>query len=153
MITPGDDQKTRQPNPEIPQAQATESNQPPSSEAPPYTAITETEWKEKLQKLEGMIRKYNWMKRGDEPAIVEAMRDLAASHNDPQVQAYWTHRADKFEKAPDSDKKAILKDVVQGLAIFVAAPFIIVGAFFTGTGMAFKAVGNVLTGGNKFFTR
>ncbi|KAF8211681.1 hypothetical protein K438DRAFT_2011178 [Mycena galopus ATCC 62051] len=153
MITPRGDQKTRQSDAEIPQAQATESNQPPSSGAPPYTTITETEWKEKLQKLEGRIRKYNWMKRGDEPAIVEAMRDLAASHNDPQVQAYWTRRADEFEKAPDSDKKAILKDIVQGLAILVSAPFIIAGAIFTGTGMVLKTVGNVLTGGSKFFTK
>ncbi|KAF8211686.1 hypothetical protein K438DRAFT_1752371 [Mycena galopus ATCC 62051] len=167
MIT---DKKMPQPETaEIPQPQVAEIPQPQiaagtlndkaAHHPPPYTdfpvnftsTITEAEWKEKLQKLEGRIRKYNWMKRGDETAIVESMRDLAASHNNPQVQAYWTRRANEFEKAPDSDKKAILKDIGRGVAILIAAPFAIAGALLMGTGMLLKAGGNFLTGtGSRF---
>ncbi|KAJ6516439.1 hypothetical protein C8R45DRAFT_960153 [Mycena sanguinolenta] len=113
-------------------------NRPPSN-------MSEQEWKEKLRKLEGKIRKYNWTKRGDEATLVESMRDLAASHNDPQVQAYWTRCANEFETAPESDKKALLKDIGRGLAILLVAPFAIAGALLMGTGMLLKAGGNLLT--------
>jgi hypothetical protein len=73
------------------------------------------------------------------------MRDLAASHNDPQVQAYWNRRATEFERAPDSDKKAILMDIGRGLAILIAAPFAIAGAILMGTGMLIKAGGSFLS--------
>ncbi|KAJ7265948.1 hypothetical protein B0H12DRAFT_1068425 [Mycena haematopus] len=138
MITPpSDDKNMRQSETvEIPLPQVAERTQPwapsdnqdrqaqPPSYTPADTNITEREWKEKLQRLEGKIRKYNWTRRGDETAIVEAMRDLAASHNDPQVQAYWARRAREFENAPASDKKAILKDIGRGLVILLAAPAI-----------------------------
>ncbi|KAF7330891.1 6PF2K domain-containing protein [Mycena venus] len=152
---------------EIPQPQAAQSAQFPiedkAHQPPPYIGIpsgsnsnsniTEAEWKDKLKKLEKKIRKYNWTKQGDEAAIVESMRDLAASHNDPKVQAYWTRRANEFEKAPDSDKKAILVDIARGLAILVAAPFAITGALFMGTGMLLKASANLLTGGSVKITK
>ncbi|KAF8211687.1 hypothetical protein K438DRAFT_2011183 [Mycena galopus ATCC 62051] len=170
MITLNADNKMPQPETaEIlePQVAAGTLNDEAALHPPPYTdlpansdvpanfnsTITEEEWKEKLQKLEGKIRKYNWMKRGDETAIVKSMRDLAASHNDPQVQAYWTRRANEFEKAPDPDKKAILKDIGRGLGILIAAPFAIAGAVLIGTGMLLKAGGNFLTGSSSKFTR
>ncbi|KAJ7367764.1 hypothetical protein DFH08DRAFT_946742 [Mycena albidolilacea] len=114
--------------------------------------VTEAEWKNKLKILEKKIRKYNWSKKGDEADIVESMRDLAASHNDPQVQAYWTRRATEFEKAPDSDKKAMLIDIGRGLVILIAAPFAIAGAILVGTGMLLKASGNFLTSMSGFST-
>jgi len=139
----------------IPQTQTAQSAQFPIADKahhpPPYAdlppSVSEAEWKEKLNKLEKKIRKYNWTKQGDEAAIVQSMRDLAASHSDPQVQAYWTHRANEFERAPDSDKKAILTDIGRGLAILIAAPFVITGALLIGTGMLLKAGGDLLTGG------
>ncbi|KAJ7929071.1 hypothetical protein B0H13DRAFT_2310936 [Mycena leptocephala] len=115
---------------------------------PSESSISEAEWKAKLKKLEKKIRKYNWTKQGDE-AIVLSMRDLAASHNDPQVQAYWNRRATEFERAPDSDKKAILMDIGRWLAILIAAPFAIVGAMLMGTGMLIKGAGSLLSGVGK----
>ncbi|KAJ7749036.1 hypothetical protein DFH07DRAFT_829442 [Mycena maculata] len=111
------------------------------------TTISEAEWRAKLQKLQKKIRKYNWTKRGDEAAILESMRDLAKSHNDRQVQAYWTRRADDFEKAPEANKKSILIDIGRGLAILIAAPFAIAGAVLVGTGMLLTAGGKLLSGG------
>ncbi|KAJ6530343.1 hypothetical protein DFH09DRAFT_1156967 [Mycena vulgaris] len=121
---------------------------------PPYSEvrvnadnISEAEWQIKLKKLQKKIRKYNWTKRGDEAIIVQSMRDLAASHTDPEVQTYWNRRANEFEKAPDTDKTAILKDIGRGLAILIAAPFAITGAILLGAGMLLKASGDMLTGG------
>ncbi|KAJ7664700.1 hypothetical protein B0H17DRAFT_1143645 [Mycena rosella] len=113
----------------------------------PSAVPPEAEWQKKLKTLERKIRKYNWTKRGDEAIIVESMRDLAASHSDPQVQTYWTRRANEFEIAPDSDKKAILLDIARGIAILFAAPFAIAGAILMGAGMLLKASGDLLTGG------
>ncbi|KAF7354834.1 6PF2K domain-containing protein [Mycena sanguinolenta] len=137
--------------PDIKRPQEGQAHPPPYTDfaagtSTPPSNMSEAEWKAKLRKLEGKIRKYNWTKRGDETAIVESMRDLAASHSDPQVQAYWTRRANEFETAPESDKKALLKDIGRGLAILVAAPFAIAGAVLVGTGMLLKAGGNILTG-------
>ncbi|KAJ7499473.1 hypothetical protein FB451DRAFT_1205571 [Mycena latifolia] len=126
----------------------------PTTAAPPLSEaewkaklLSEVEWQTKLKKLQQKVRKYNWTKRGDEAAICASMRDLAASHSDPQVQAYWNRRADEFEKAPDSDKKAILGDIGRGLAILIAAPLAICGALLLGTGMLLKASGDMLMGG------
>ncbi|KAJ7229164.1 hypothetical protein GGX14DRAFT_327973, partial [Mycena pura] len=106
---------------------------------------SEAEWQVKLKKLEKKIRKFNWgVGRGDEAAIIASMRDLATSHPDPEIQTYWSRRADQFERAPDSDKMAILKDITRGLAIMIASPFAIMGAIFMGTGMALKAGGNLI---------
>ncbi|KAJ7086685.1 hypothetical protein C8R44DRAFT_893480 [Mycena epipterygia] len=127
------------------------------SQPPPYTDfrttntdpanIDEAEWQAKLKKLQKKVRKYNWTKQGDEAIIVDSMRELARSHNDPQVQAYWNRRANDFEKAPDSDKKAILTDIGRGLAILIAAPFAIAGGILLAAGMFLKASGDILTGG------
>ncbi|KAJ7101610.1 hypothetical protein C8R43DRAFT_244073 [Mycena crocata] len=123
----------------------------PAAQPPPYTNtpthLSEVEWQAKLKTLHRKIRKYNWTKRGDEAAIVESMRDLATGHSDPQVQAYWNHRADEFEKAPDVNKKAILADIGRGIAILIAAPLAIAGALLLATGMLLKASGDMLTGG------
>ncbi|KAJ7705683.1 hypothetical protein B0H16DRAFT_692574 [Mycena metata] len=147
-------------------AQSIETTAPPSKfarDAPiePYapptyheglsstSTISEVEWQTKLKKLEKQIRKYNWSKNGPREAnvIVASMRDLAASHIDPKVQAYWNRRADAFERAPDADRKSILLDIGRGLGILIAAPFAIAGAVLIGTGMLLKASGNLLTGG------
>jgi hypothetical protein len=167
MITPLDDKTTQ---PEIPIDAKTLVQPPPivnitaRPSPPPYSnpnsdantvvtpsepSISEAEWQAKLKKLEKKIRKYNWTKQGDEAAIVLSMRDLAASHNDPQVQAYWNRRATEFERAPDSDKKAILMDIGRGLVILMAAPFAIAGALLMGTGMLIKAGGSLLSGVGK----
>jgi len=111
------------------------------------SSVDEVEWQINLKKLEKKIRKYNWSRKGDEAGIVASMRDLAASHSDPQVQAYWNRRADEFEKAPDSDKKALLMDIGRGVGILFAAPFAIVGAFLIGAGMILRASGNIISGG------
>ncbi|KAJ7477273.1 hypothetical protein B0H11DRAFT_2030497 [Mycena galericulata] len=111
--------------------------------------IDEAEWKMKLHELRKKIRKYNWTKRGDEAAIIESMRDLAASHSDPQIQAYWTRRADDFERAPEVNKKAMLQDVGIGLAMLIASPFTISAAILMGTGVLLKASGDLLIGGKK----
>ncbi|KAJ6543952.1 hypothetical protein B0H19DRAFT_292015 [Mycena capillaripes] len=160
MITPLDDKSPQAQIDQTPQPSADTSMPPPYSvaRAPTETNIlgrkvdvpsllSEVEWQLKLKKLEKKIRKYNWTKQGDEAAIVASMRDLATSHNDPQVQTYWNRRADEFEKAPDTDKTAILVDIGRGLAILIAAPFAIAGAMLIGTGMLLKASGNFLTGG------
>ncbi|KAJ7723460.1 hypothetical protein DFH07DRAFT_708616, partial [Mycena maculata] len=112
----------------------------------PPTNISEAEWQAKLQNLQKKIRKYNWTKRGDEAAILESMRDLAKSHNDPQVQAYWTRRAVDFEKAPEASKRSVLMDIGRGLVILIAAPFAIAGAVLMGTGMLLTAGGKLLAG-------
>ncbi|KAK7061272.1 6PF2K domain-containing protein [Favolaschia claudopus] len=114
----------------------------------PNPDLSGAEWKAKLKKLEKKIRKFNWKagkRAGDEAAIVEGMRDLAASHYDPHVQAYWNHRADEFEKAPESDKKAILADIGRALVSSITVQFTIAGALLVGTGMLFIAGGNMLT--------
>lgn len=110
--------------------------------------ISDAEWQAKLKKLQKKIRKYNWTRRGDETAIVAAMRDLAASHTDAEVRAYWTRRAAEFEAAPDADKRsAVLGDVGRGLAVLIAAPFAIAGGILLAAGMLVKAGGDLLTGG------
>ncbi|KAJ7772971.1 hypothetical protein DFH07DRAFT_802077 [Mycena maculata] len=118
---------------------------PPPPPSPPN--ISEAEWQAKLLKLQKKIRRYNWTKRGDEAEILESMRDLSASHTDPQVQAYWTRRANDFEKAPDANKKDILVDIGRALGLFIAAPFAIVGGFLKGSGILLKKSGDVLTWG------
>lgn len=160
MITPSDDKIPQAPIDQTPQPAGETSLPPPYTVAkrPSETSIlsqkvdvpallSEVEWRLKLKQLEKKIRKYNWTKQGDEADIVASMRDLAASHDDPQVQGYWNRRADEFEKAPDSDKKALLMDIARGLAILIAAPLAIAGALLMGTGMLLKASGNFLTGG------
>ncbi|KAJ6463250.1 hypothetical protein C8R47DRAFT_82787 [Mycena vitilis] len=161
MITPSDD-KHPQPSAQPSAVQLPVEQLPMHDKTgmpPPYSTagadahrstgslLSELQWQLKLKKLEKTIRKYNWTKKGDEALIVASMRDLAASHTDPQVQAYWTRRADQFEKAPDADKKALLMDIGRGLAILIAAPFAIAGAILMGTGMLLKASGSFLTGG------
>ncbi|KAJ6612130.1 hypothetical protein B0H10DRAFT_2053634 [Mycena sp. CBHHK59/15] len=111
-------------------------------------SVDEAQWQDNLQRLRKKIRKYNWTKRGDEKAILGAMRDLAGSHSDPQVQAYWNQRANEFEKAPEADKKAILTHIGKGLAILIAAPFAIAGGILLAAGMALRATGNLIAGGN-----
>ncbi|KAJ7667489.1 hypothetical protein DFH06DRAFT_219322 [Mycena polygramma] len=160
MITPSDNKHTQSSAVQLPAEQRPMEDK--TAMPPPYSAagdaiqhpdpaaaslLGEVQWQLKLKKLEKTIRKYNWTKKGDEALIVASMRDLAASHTDPQVQAYWTRRADQFEKAPDADKKALLMDIGRGLAILIAAPFAIAGALLMGTGMLLKASGNFLTGG------
>lgn len=107
---------------------------------------TEEEWQRQLQRLQRRIRKYNWTKRGDEQAIIDDMRGLAARHTDPRVQAYWNQRADEFEKAPEADKIALLADVARGLAILIAAPIAIAGGLLVALGSVLKASSNFLIG-------
>ncbi|KAJ7638347.1 hypothetical protein FB45DRAFT_902568 [Roridomyces roridus] len=137
---------------------ALESNAAPVAPAPLLTEaewnaktaplLTDAEWNAKLAKLQRKVRKYNWTKkRGDEAAIVSGMRDLAASHYDPAVKAYWTQRAEAFEKAPDTDKMGILRDIGLGLALIIAAPLTLAGALLMGTGMLVKASGEFVAGG------
>ncbi|KAJ7705684.1 hypothetical protein B0H16DRAFT_1482209 [Mycena metata] len=118
------------------------TDHPPAPAAP--STMDEAEWRSKLEKLERKVRKHNWTNRGDEAKIVESMRDLAASHSDPEVQAYWTRRADDFERAPDSDKKALLKDIGRATGLLLAAPFLITGAILKGMGTILEVSGTYL---------
>ncbi|KAJ7477274.1 hypothetical protein B0H11DRAFT_2030502 [Mycena galericulata] len=113
----------------------------------PSTPVSEAEWRAKLQKLQKKIRRNNWTNRGDEAQIVASMRDLAATHPDPEVQTYWTRRADDFERAPDTDKKAILVDIAIAMGTILAAPLVIIAALMSGTATVLRASGDLLTGG------
>ncbi|KAJ7047889.1 hypothetical protein C8F04DRAFT_25417 [Mycena alexandri] len=126
------------------------TDRPPSHAAP---SMNEVEWRSKLKKLERKVRQYNWTKRGDEAKIIESMRDLAASHSDPEVQTYWNRRADDFERAPDADKKALLTDIGRAAVLLIAVPFILTGAILKGTGTILEASGTYLTKAKDIFIK
>ncbi|KAJ7087344.1 hypothetical protein B0H15DRAFT_309326 [Mycena belliarum] len=127
--------------------QSSPSSSPSDEHGSTRFDISEAEWKAKLKTLQRMIRKYNWMRRGDEGALCASMRDLAASHNDPEVQAYWNRRADEFQKASDADKRTVLGDIARGVVALIVAPLAITGFILFATGALIKYSGDVLTGG------
>ncbi|CAK5284491.1 unnamed protein product [Mycena citricolor] len=113
------------------------------------TPMTDAECKAALKKLDSRIRKYNWGNRSTpvERSIVSSMRNLSTRHPDSTVREYWEKRADGFEKAPEVDKGAILKDIGLAVGMLLAAPFAITGAVLMGMGLLLKESGSLLSGG------
>ncbi|KAK7052606.1 MFS general substrate transporter [Favolaschia claudopus] len=121
------------------------------------STLAENELQTLLTLLRKKIHKYEKAKRsGDKDAsaklereILVAMRNLSENHPDAAERAEWQQKAEAFAKAPEngSERDNMLLDIGKGLAMIIAAPFLLVGRVLYGVGLFTKGVGNLLTGG------
>lgn len=119
-------------------------------------------WKEALEDLKKAMIVYGSVAtKGDEKdtqasaeEVVKKMRNLGATHTDPDIKKEWDNKADRFAKAGKAERGIMSNDIIRGLVLLLATPFLLAGAvvfaagsIIYGAGSIVKGLGNLLTFG------
>lgn len=80
--------------------------------------------------------------------IVSLFQELRENHPDPEFRQRMAQDAEEWEHADEKKRNVIIYPLLRGLGMLVAAPFLIVGTVFHGTGQLLIGFSNILTTGS-----
>lgn len=111
-------------------------------------------WKQALEELKKAMIVYGSVaKKGDEKEIqasaeevVKKMRNLGATHTDPEIKKEWDNKADRFAKAGKAERGIMSNDIIQGLILLLATPFLLAGAVVFAAGSIIYGAGSIVRG-------